>query len=365
MSDNIEQRKKPKDVKSKVKEKEIFDLSKYKKTMNLDNNIKDKELEWIKLSPAFEEATGIPGFAKGFVNLIRGYTNTGKSTGVFEAAVSCQKMGILPVIIDTESSFTWEHLKTMGFEFTEIADEETGEIVSYEGNFIYINGDHLVSLYGKTRDKNRVEPVVEDVAALMYDLLDQQKKGTLPVELCFIWDSIGTLNCEKGIMSKSSNNMWTAGAMEQSFKSLMNFIIPSSRKEGKEYTNTFIGVQKVWLDNENKTIKHKGGEFMYYVARLVFHCGGILSHGTEKLTAERNGETFSFGIRAKIKVEKNQVTPVSLQGRIVSTPHGYIGAEADDIAKYKKDKKSYIDKYLSGEGDIKISAEEVKDMDYE
>ncbi len=84
--------------------------------------------------------------------------------------------------------------------------------------------------------------------------------------------------------------------MEAAFKSLVNHRIPSSRREGKEFTNTFAVVQKIWLDNENKVIKHKGGEAFFYSPRVIVHFGGILSHSTVKLKATSGGETYQFGI---------------------------------------------------------------------
>ena len=44
--------------------------------------------------------------------------------------------------------------------------------------------------------------------------------------------------------------------MATCFKSLINYRIPSSRRTDCEYTATFAVVQQIWLDNENKVIKH-------------------------------------------------------------------------------------------------------------
>tara|TARA_Y100000389_G_scaffold101490_1_gene98288 strand:- start:5017 stop:6123 length:1107 start_codon:yes stop_codon:yes gene_type:complete len=329
-------------------EKKSFDLSSFKKTNGMDITVKEKDLTWIPMSDSFHEALKIPGLARGYFTSFRGYSNTGKSTAIYEAAAGAQKIGDLPVIIETESNWSWEHAKNIGVQFEEVVDEETGEIIDYEGDFIFMNSDDLLQRYkcvdysnGKEGTKQlRGEPVIEDVARIISDLLDAQEDGDLPRNLCFLWDSVGSINGFKSVMSKSNNNQWNAGSMETAFKSLTNHRIPASRKMGKPYTNTFAVVQKIWLDNENKVIKHKGGEAFFYSPRVIVHFGGILSHSTVKLKATSGGETYQFGIETKVRCEKNQVNGIEEHGKLASTPHGYWNPAKID--QYKKEHKDYI-----------------------
>ena len=329
-------------------DKKSFDLGKFKKNNGLDITVKEKDLTWIPLSDAFHEALKIPGLARGYFTSFRGFSNTGKSTAMYEAVAGAQKIGDLPVIMETEGNWSWEHARNIGVQFEEIVDEETGEIVDYEGDFIFMNGDDLMNKYkcldysnGKEGTKPlRGAPVIEDIARFMNDLLDMQDAGELPRDLCFLWDSVGSIDGFKSIMSKSSNNQWNAGSMESAFKSLVNHRIPASRREGKKYTNTFAVVQKIWLDNENKVIKHKGGEAFFYSPRIIVHFGGILSHSTSKLKATSGGETYQFGIETKVRCEKNQVNGIEEHGKLASTPHGYWNPAKID--QYKKEHKEYI-----------------------
>lgn len=355
-------------VRPKVVDKKSIDLSKLKDFKNkngFNEDVKDKELDWIPISKAFTEATGLAGIPKGYITLSRGFSNTGKSTSLMEAIVSSQKLGILPVIIDTENNFSWEHAKDMGLQFEEIVDKETGEVVNYDGFFIFINNEYLIDNYGKKRDKNRQEAVIEDVADFCHDLLDKQIDGELPYEILFAWDSIGTLDCEQCVTSKNRNNMWNAGALEAAFKSLVNHRIPSSRKEGKPFTNTMIAVQKIWIDSMGAgVVKHKGGEAFFYGARLILHFGGIQAHGTERLKATSNKREYSFAIGTKIEVVKNQINGIQLLGKIISTPHGFISY--DDLENYKKVNKDYLlSKLGSGDGEIEITSEVVNSVDSE
>lgn len=337
-------------------EKKDFDLESFKKTESLNFNVKDKELAWIPLSEAFHDAVKVPGVPMGYFISFRGFSNTGKSTAIYEGVAGCQKIGVLPVIYETEGNWNWEHAKNCGVIFEESVDENTGEI-NYKGDFIFLQGGDLLNMYtcydhqhSKMGTKPlRYEPVVEDISYHMTSLLDAQQEGRLPRNLCFFWDSVGSINCFKGATSKTTNNQWTAGALATCFKSLINFRIPASRRVDSRYTNTFAIVQQIWLDNENKVIKHKGGEAFFYSPRMIFHFGGILTHSTEKLKATLNGEEFQFGITTRIRCEKNQVNGVEQKGVISSTPHGFWNP--DKIEDYKKEHMDFIKKNLNTEYD--------------
>lgn len=307
--------------------KKNFSLENFKKKIG-GEDVPDKPLEWIRLSPAIEKATGLPGFPKGYVSLARGYTNTGKSTSVCEAIVSTQKSGGFPVIIDCENNLGISRLGTMGFD--------------WDGNYLIIDNEYLLENFGKKQDPKRNEASIEDMGKCIYFLLEQQANGDLPFDLTFVIDSIGTLNCIKTInaleKNDSDNNMWNAGATEKVFMNLLNNIIPNSRKVNKPYTNTLIAVQKIWYDSMNKVIKHKHGESFYFGSRLIYHFGGILTHGTKRVIATSKKRDVAYGIETKVNVAKNHIDGplggISMEGTIVSTPHGFVFT--DDIDEYKK-----------------------------
>jgi len=348
--------------------KKAFDNKAFKKNNGLDIVVKEKELSWIPLSDSFHEALKIPGLARGYFTSFRGYSNTGKSTAIYEAVAGAQKVGDLPVIMETEGNWSWEHARNIGVQFEEVIDESTGEVIDYEGDFVFMNGDDLMKRFqnvdysnGKVGTKPlRYEPIIEDIARFMTELLDLQEKGELDRDLCFLWDSVGSLNGYQSVMSKSSNNQWNAGSMETAFKSLTQHRLPSSRRMGKPYTNTFAVVQKIWLDNMNTVIKHKGGEAFFYAPRVIVHFGGILTHSTVKLKATSGGEVYQFGIETKVRCEKNQVNGVEEQGKLASTPHGYWNPSK--IEEYKKEHRDYILKKLNSESaDFVVVKEEVEE----
>ena len=71
---------------------------------------------------------------------------------------------------------------------------------------------------------------IEDVAGFILDMIDEQKRGNLPYDLMFLWDSIGSVPCEMSIKSNKNNNEWNAGAMSTQFGNSVNQRITLSRK---------------------------------------------------------------------------------------------------------------------------------------
>ena len=62
--------------------KAAFSLDKFKENKGLGGNAKFKPQDWIPFSPALQEALSIPGCPMGHIMIVRGKSNTGKSTFV-------------------------------------------------------------------------------------------------------------------------------------------------------------------------------------------------------------------------------------------------------------------------------------------
>ena len=368
----------------KIVKKSVGSLSDYKAKKSAEINKEgngEKPLSWIPFNKGFHDALGIPGIPRGYVTLFRGFSDTGKSTAIYEAIAGAQKRGDVPVIIDTEGNFNWNHARTIGMEFEEVwgevVDEVTGEVkqgvIDHTGDFMFFTSQDLLDMYqnfdytsGKMGSKPlRYAPVVEDVAKLINTILDDQAKGEIPHNLCFLWDSIGSLGCFKGETSGASNNMWTAGALEASFSSFLNFRLPSSRSLKSEYTNTFAAVQKIWLNSMGMgqpTVEHKGGKCFYYGARYIIHLGGKQGSSVTKKKATTGGKEYLLGSEVRIQIDKDQLSGMATKGKILSTPHGYISP--DDFDQYKKDHKEYIKEKLNTDiDDFEIVTEITGDDD--
>ena len=327
--------------------KSSFNLNNFKNKKGLASNVKFKAQDWVPLSPAFQEVTSVPGIPLGHISLLRGHSDTGKTTALLEAAVAAQKRGILPVFIITEMKWSWEHAKMMGFDVTEIFDEETGELIDYEGQFIYVDRETINT--------------IEDVAAFILDLMDEQKKGNLPYDLMFLWDSIGSVPCEMSVKSNKNNNEWNAGAMSTQFGNNVNQRITLSRKESSKYTNTLVCVNKVWAAKPvvpmgQPKLMNKGGFAMWFDATFVVTFGNIADSGTSKLKAIKDGKQVEFAKRTNLQIDKNHINGIQSRGKIVMTPHGFILDNDKDLKSYKESQKEEWKKVLGG-GDFNIIEE--------
>ena len=325
-----------------------FDLSSFKEKKGLKQNVKFKEQTWIPLSQAFQDVTSIPGIPQGHIVLLRGHSDTGKTTALLETAVSAQKRGVLPVFIITEMKWNWEHAKQMGLQVEEVVDKDTGEITNYEGEFIYADRETIHT--------------IEDVAKFILDLIDEQKRGNLPYDLVFLWDSIGSVPCEMSVKSNKNNNEWNAGAMSTQFGNSVNQRITLSRKESSEFTNTLVCINKVWTAKAESPmgkpkLMNKGGFAMWFDSTFVVTFGNISNAGTSKIKAIKDGKQVEFAKRVNLQIDKNHINGVTTRGKIVMTPHGFINDNDKELKSYK-DENSKAWKDILGGTDFQIVEEE-------
>ena len=303
-----------------------FDLNKFKTKKGLDKNIKFKDQEWIPLSKAFQDVTSIPGIPMGHIVILRGHSDTGKTTAMIEAAVSAQKRNVLPVFIITEMKWNWEHATQMGLEIIATKDPNTDEIINYEGNFIYVDRETLQT--------------IEDVAGFILDLIDEQKKGSLPYDLLFLWDSIGSVPCELSVRSNKNNNEWNAGAMSTQFGNNVNQRITLSRKESYPFTNTLVCINKVWTAKAESPmgqpkLMNKGGFAMWFDSTFVVTFGNVSNAGTSKIKAIKDGKQVEFAKRVNLQIDKNHINGMTTRGKIIMTPHGFINDDEKELKDYK------------------------------
>jgi hypothetical protein len=306
--------------------KSSFNLGKFKDKKGLSGNVKFKPQKWVPLSEAYQDVTSVPGIPTGHIVLLRGHSDTGKTTALIEAAVNAQKAGILPVLIITEMKWNWEHAIQMGLQVNEIWNEETGELENYGGFFLYVDRETIHT--------------IEDVSAFILDLLDEQKKGNLPHDLMFLWDSIGSVPCELSVRSNKNNNEWNAGAMSTQFGNGVNQKITLSRKESSPYTNTLVCINKVWTAKaetpmSQPKLMNKGGFAMWFDATFVVTFGNVSNAGTSKIKAIKDGKQVEFAKRTKIQIDKNHINGITTRGNIIMTPHGFINDTEKEIKAYK------------------------------
>lgn len=360
----------------------------------------NKPMDWILMPKAFVSATRLPGIPLNTVCSVIGHSNVGKSTLINHAIAAAQRQGYIPVIIDTENSFSFQYAQSMGFKCEpiygdveiETIDPDTGEvtistenqIVHWDGDFIYYNNKLLCDRFGKfdynqgkETSKKRTVAVVEDVAMCINELLDAQDNGEIEQGFLFVWDSVGSIGSFKEYNAKGVGNaMWTAASISSAFNTIVNDRIPRSRKISSKYNNTFLYINKVWMDAMTNPVgpaimQTKGGKSLKYSTRLEILMGGQLTSGVKRLTATYKGSDYSYGIETKIKILKNHLDAphnVCYEGKMIASDIGFI--DPADLDDYKKNHISNILKKLQeisnsekpiSEKDIEFTEEDVEE----
>jgi hypothetical protein len=305
-----------------------FDLDSFKKSKNLSESSKFKKQRWIPFSPAVADALSIQGVPMGQVTIARGGSDTGKTTLMIEAAVSAQQLGVLPIFIITEMKWDFAHAKKMGLELEAVTSDDDGKEVDYKGFFLYVDRSSLNT--------------IEDVSAFIADILDEQKKGKLPYDLLFLWDSVGSIPCDMSVKQGNNNPMWNAGAMATQFGNFINQQFPLSRKEKYPYTNTFFvinktGVQPALTPMSQPRMTNKGGNAMYWDAAIVITFGNVTNSGTSKINVQHKGKKVEFAKRTKIAIDKIHADcGIATASTVIVTPHGFIPDTPESVKEYKK-----------------------------
>ena len=326
--------------------KKEFSLADFKKDTKLDSSVKFKPRRWLPIknilgNTSFCDATGLPGIpANEMVNII-GHTDTGKSCLLNELAYSAQQCGVLPVFIITELKFSWEHIRSMGIEYTETIDQNTGEI-TYEGDFIFI-------------DRSRFD-TIEQMGDRINEILDYQKSGKLPRDLCFLIDSIGTIQSDMSFTKNSSNNEWDAGAISRVFGKSVIPRINLCKKDGYPHDNFMAIICQVWVRKPEvfrglPKLAAKGGDTIPFNSTLQIVFGNVTNSGTSNLKAKKNGKEVVYATRTKVNIAKNHVTGISLVTKIIATPHGFIDDSPNDVKakQYFKDHSKLFMDILGGD----------------
>jgi len=312
------------------------DFSAIKKKYSQEASFKPDR--FFDLGDAFLDACGIPGPAMGHLTMLLGHSDTGKTVALIKTAIDAQKKNILPVFIITEQKWTFDHAKLMGFQCEKIIKKD-GDL-DWDGFFLFNN--HF--------------DYIEQITDYINNLLDDQDKGGIDYDLCFLWDSIGSIPCKMTFDGKGGRQH-NASVLAEKIGMGLNQRITGSRRSDKKYTNTMVVCNQAWVelpDNpfSQPRIKSKGGEAMWLNSSLVFLFGNQKGSGITKISITKDKRKVKIATRTKISVMKNHISGLGYEdGRILITAHDFMKArdeteEKKSIEEYKKIAIEYISEKL-------------------
>ena len=347
-----------------VIKKREFNVSDYDFSLGGKSSSAYKKEQHLRLSDPIEEALNTNGLIPiSGTTIIRGHSDTGKSTLLIEVAKACQREGIFIVFLITEMKWSFEHLIDAGFQCERVVeedvDENTGEVlekITYVGDFIYRDVEEL--------------PTIESVAQCINKVLADQRSGKLPRDIMFLWDSAGVVPCKQTIETGNANNMWDGGAMSREFTQVCKNI-GLTRKASNPYHASLVVVNHITVTvpmgfMEQPKMKNKGGDALWKQASLQITFGGIKDAGTSSLKATSKGKELVFGKVTKVQIEKQHTdNGISAKGKLVMTKHGFIANTKEAIDAYKKQhQKSWVNKLgANNETEIELVIEEENNED--
>jgi hypothetical protein len=286
---------------------------------------------------AFMEACGLPGPAAGAINMFLGHTNSSKTTALILTAADVQRKGHLPVFIITERKWSWSHAVELGVNAHQKDDG------SWDGDFLF----------------NDSFDYIEQATDYINELLDMQEEGTLPYNLVFLFDSIGSVPCKMTFEGRGGK-MANASVLADKIGMGIHSRITKSRKEDYPFYNTMVIVNQPWTDVDMTSpmsqpeIRAKGGEAIWLASSLVFLFGKQKKAGINHIDATKNGRKVSFAIRTRISILKNHINGLGYKdGKILAVHNGYISDTKEALDKYKKEYSDYWVQKLGG-GDYNI-----------
>jgi len=306
-----------KKTKIKIKTKTTFSLEDYKKDKQGDS-VEFKPQTWIRMSKAFQSVSGLPGIPENSISVCHGRSNSGKSTMALELAKHAQDQGVLPVFIITEKKWDWKRCEDMG--------------ISKEFCLINTNVDFI-----------------EEGCDYIEEILKDQIEGKLPHDVVFIFDSIGSTPSKKEFENAEDGGgglamMQAAKVLRERISRRIFHKINNTRKTTHVYNASLFVVNQSYVSPPSfpggvPSITPYGGEGLTYAASVIIRMGGVMSSAS-KVKATKDGVQLAFAIKSAMVVEKNHVTNVSPDGKIICTGTGFIEDTKQSIEEYKKNNKS-------------------------
>lgn len=285
-----------------------FDLQAFKASIRA-TDVPYKKDEYVLWGDALTEVSGLPGLPLGHLVQVYGPSNGGKSSLGFHLAGKAQAQGIVPIFIITEGKMSIDRAAAMGVNMEEA---------------IMVDATYI-----------------EDVFEHINKFLTFQSNGDLPKDLLFIVDSIGNTISRDSVKTTKDGNPEIGGAMMKVSKVIReNMRVISHRINDTRKVNSPKFATLMVINHSYKQPPQfpggptvdvpYGGDGVYYSSSLV-----IKVKKTKQLKAAKDGRDVSFGIAAKLAVEKNHINGVSNTGEFVIVPNGLIPNEPGAIKDYK------------------------------
>lgn len=225
--------------------------------------------DWIPMKEFFELSTGGKGFPCGHITQVIGETDSGKTTLVMEGMVSCQNLGGVVFLIDSEHKFSMQRFKLMG------GNPEAIVVVQVDS----------------------LEEAWDAINSISKDLEELRESGDNSLAM-LVWDSIAASVPDRILEEAEAGDSHVAVEAKINNKNIRK-LRQSIKKSG--VAAVFINHAYITMPAPGKPPKEviKGGEELTFMTTLV-----LKTKKGKKIERTVLGETQKLGRVTKFEVFK-------------------------------------------------------------
>jgi RecA/RadA recombinase len=255
---------------------------------------------WIPLKPFFKLATGGDGFPCGHVTQVIGKPDSGKTTLMIEGMVSCQKMGGVVYLIDSEHKFSMGRFKLMGGKPEDVMVIQT----------------------------NTLEEAWDSIEKILNEISTLREEGiTAPMMMC--WDSVAS-SVPESILTSESGDAHVAVEAKLNNKNIRRL------KQLIEKTETAcVFINHYYMTQpknkyEQSELIIKGGEEITFLSTLI-----IRTKQGAKITRTVLGEDQQIGRTTRFFIHKGHFHGRTITKDVSVVDIGILESP-EELEKYKK-----------------------------
>jgi RecA/RadA recombinase len=224
---------------------------------------------WIPLKPFFKLGTGGEGFPCGHITTIIGRPDSGKSTIAMEGMVSCQKMGGIVYLLDSEHKFSMGRFALMGGNPKDI---------------MVIQTDTLEEAW------TAYENILKEVVAL--------REEGVKVPMMLVWDSVAASVPEAMMQSEAGDqHMSLEAKINNKNARRLKQLIEKTELAAVHINHYYMTVAKTKFEQSELIIK--GGEELSFLSTLI-----LRTKQGAKITRTVLGEEQQIGRVTRFFVHK-------------------------------------------------------------
>lgn len=255
---------------------------------------------WIPLKPFFKLATGGEGFPCGHVTQLIGKPDSGKSTLAMEGMVSCQKLGGVVYLIDSEHKFSMSRLKLMGGKPEEVMVIQT----------------------------NTLEEAWDAIEKILNEISTLREEG-VTAPMMMVWDSVAA-SVPESIMTSEAGDFHVAVEAKLNNKNIRRLkqLIEKTETACVFINHYYMTQPKTKFERSELIIK--GGEEITFLSTLI-----IKTKQGAKITRTVLGEEQQIGRTTQFHIHKGHFHGRTITKDVSVVDLGILES-AEELNEYKK-----------------------------